>query len=127
MSPPALTSVAATVAFASLVMVSLAVGRERLKPPPPPPSTRAIDRPSPDGGLMVRSETPPGPSSSWLPAGALLRSMCNSCVPELGDRSMPARPKVWTPERPVALTLRAVPGTDGSATENDAPLLLSTT
>ena len=61
-SPSAVTLVASTWAMTLKLPVSTADGNAKSAPPPEPPVARTPDSPSPGGGEMPASATPPAPS-----------------------------------------------------------------
>ena len=97
--------------------------------PPSPPWADDAEMPLPGGGEMVRSETPPGPSSSSLPAGFVVKLMYRSCVPpEELLNWMPALWKLCIPLMPAGEpTFRERIGPVGVAESwNVSPLALRT-
>jgi hypothetical protein len=62
-SPSAVTLVASTCDVTVKLPVNTADGKAKSAPPPEPPVARTPDRPSPGGGAIEVSDTPPGPNS----------------------------------------------------------------
>jgi len=96
----ATTSDALTNAWTLGVMNAWAVGTVTSTKPPLLPRAETEEMPSPVGGLMMRSEVPPGPSSLFVTLDAWVRSMrsvCSRSWPPVATRSMPSFPMRCVP------------------------------